>query len=234
MKHFAESTAAALDFNAVTIAPNYGRLTRDPLNLAISAGELVMIGVSDLGHGSTFADVAGGMIPAASGKVSVLGQVWSQLNTSATYQLRGRIGRLLTRGRWYEGMTILETILLPQLHHTQRSRIELRREATASARHFGLPGIPTTDHRQMSNSDLQRAGCVRAFLGSPPLLLLEEPLLDAPADMLSPLANACLKAMYRGAAILWLTCQNEQLRNLKIPATRRYMASAGEFAELGI
>jgi phospholipid/cholesterol/gamma-HCH transport system ATP-binding protein len=84
----------------------------------------------------------------------------------------------------------------------------------------------------MSKADLQRAGCVRAFLGTPPLLMLEEPMLDAPADMLPPLLNACLQAMHRGAAVLWLTCQHQQLRNSRIPATRRYLVSAGEFGEL--
>jgi phospholipid/cholesterol/gamma-HCH transport system ATP-binding protein len=221
-----------LEFTNVRIAPDQGRLTRLPLNLALQAGELILLGVPYLEQASAIADVATGLVPAKSGSVSFLGHDWSRLSRNAVYALRGRIGRLLTRGRWIEGMSILENILLPQLHHTGRRRDELLHEALESARRFGLPGIPTTAYQDMLPEDLQRAGCVRAFLGSPALVLLPEPTLGSKSDMLPPLVNACLDAMYRGAAILWLTQRNDLVRDSKIPAARRFMINAGALEEL--
>jgi len=221
-------TDAALVFRDVRTEAAEGNLTRLPLNLMVRAGDLTLVGVSDPQQAATIADVAGGLIPAESGTVTVLGHDWDRLGHDAVDRLRGRIGRLLTRGRWLESVPILENVLLPQLHHTERSREDLLREATASARRFGLPGIPTTDYHDTMPADLQRAGCVGAFLGAPALVLLEEPAVDARADMLSPLVNATLDAMHRGAAVLWLTHRLELVHDPKIPATRRFVASAVE------
>ena len=86
----------------------------------------------------------------------------------------------------------------------------------------------------MMPGDLQRAGCVRAFLGSQVLILLQEPTLDSHADILPPLINACLDAMNRGAAILWLTQRDDLIRDSKIPAARRLIVRAGELEELTV
>ena len=226
--------AAALALDEVRIAPSLGNLTRLPLSLEVGAGELAMISVIDQTQGNTFANVAGGVIPAKSGTVSVLGQDWSRLDLDAANDLRGRIGRLLTRGRWLEGLPIVENILLPQLHHSRRSREELLHEAAHSARQFGLPGIPTTSPQQMLPADLQRAGFVRAFLGTPALVLLEEPTQDVPDEILPPLVNACLEAMHRGAAVVWLTCRQDLVHDPKIPAAHRFVAEAGNLLRVTI
>ncbi len=226
------SPRAALRLADLVIAPNRGRLPRRPLNLEVMAGELALVGVSDLRQATTIADAACGMEPAASGTVWALGRDWSRLSREAAYALRGRIGRLLTEGRWLEGLTILENILLTQLHHSSRSRDELLREAAESAGRFGLPGIPTGRYGDLTPSDLQRAGCVRAFLGSPALILLQEPTLDTDADLLPPLVNACLEAMHRGAAILWLTRKSDLVSDPRLPATRRYLVRAAALEEL--
>jgi len=227
----APADGTALSFADVSIAPSKGHLTRRPMNLAVRAGELALIGVQDLRQAATIADVAAGLVPAERGTVSALGRDWSGLSRDSVYALRGRIGRLLTRGRWIEGLSVLENILLPQLHHTLRSRDELLREAAESARRFGLPGIPTTAYQHLAPSDLQRAGCVRAFLGSPALILLQEPTLDGKADILPPLINACLEAMQRGAAVVWLTQRIEFIRDPILPVTRRFMISAAVLEE---
>jgi phospholipid/cholesterol/gamma-HCH transport system ATP-binding protein len=40
-------------------------------------------------------------------------------------------------------MTLLDKVLLPQLHHTRRPYAESRAEAARLASWFGLPGLPT-------------------------------------------------------------------------------------------
>ena len=209
------------------MSPTGGSVTRDPISLALRAGELAMIGVFDLNQGHAVAETCSGLTRPESGTVSVLGQDWSKLDYNAANRLRGCIGRLLTRGRWLEGYSILDNILLQQLHHGHSSRQKLLEQATALARQFGLPGVPTSSPPDMLPDDLQRAGCVRAFLGSPSLIILEEPMLSADESILPALVNACLTAMYRGAAILWITRRQDIVRDPSMPASQRFVASAG-------
>lgn len=218
---------AVLSVRAVRMSPTGGSVTREPISLDVRAGELAMIGVFDLTQGHAVAEACSGLTRPESGTVCVLGQDWSTLDYNAANKLRGRIGRLLTRGRWLEGYSVLDNILLQQLHHGHASRQKLLDRATELARQFGLPGVPTSSPRDMLPEDLQCAGCVRAFIGSPALILLEEPMLSANEGILPPLVNACLEAMYRGAAIVWITRRQDIVRDANMPATQRFIASAG-------
>jgi ABC-type ATPase involved in cell division len=54
-------------------------------------------------------------------------------------------------------------------------------------------------------TDLQRAGCVRAVIGAPDLILLERPAHWVFPEIMPPLINAVRSARNRGAAVVWLT-----------------------------
>lgn len=212
------------------MSPGAGSVSREPISLEARSGELVMIGVFDLNQGHAVADACSGITRPDTGTVAVLGRDWSKLDYNAANRLRGRIGRLLTRGRWLEGFSVLDNILLQQLHHGRTSREELLDQATTLARQFGLPGVPTANAQDMLPEDLQRAGCTRAFLGNPALILLEEPMMSADESILPPLLNVCLEAMYRGAAILWITRRQDVVRDPSIPASQRFVASTGRLS----
>ena len=116
---------------------------------------------------------------------------------------------------------MLDNILLPQLHHTRRPYAEIRAEAARLASWFGLPGLPTGRPGDVPPAMLQRAACVRAFLGAPSLIVVES-LADGLADgLLAPLINAMRVARDRDAAVLWF-CQDAELyEDPSLPATRR-------------
>jgi phospholipid/cholesterol/gamma-HCH transport system ATP-binding protein len=100
------------------------------------------------------------------------------------------------------------------------------------ATHFGLPGFPAGGPRDLVPEDLQRLACVRAFLGNPTLLLLEEPTFGVYPELLVPLIHAIRRARSRGSAVLWLTAAAGVWRDPSIPATARYRLVGRQFMEI--
>ena len=71
---------------------------------------------------------------------------------------------------------------------------------------------------QATASDLARADLIRAFTGSPTLVILEGP----PADGIGPLVSAIRTVRDRDGAVLWFTLDPALWYEPAIPATRRY------------
>ena len=129
-------------------------------------------------------------------------------------------------------LSLMENILLPQLHHTPRSVSDLCEEAAALAELFGLPGVPSGLPGDCLRSDLQRAAWVRAFLGRPALILLEEPTADQDSEDVFALIDVIRTARDRGAAVIWLTRKDVIWRDPLLPVTSRYRLAAGKFREV--
>ena len=91
----------------------------------------------------------------------------------------------------------------------------------------GLPGLPLAPPDQLTAADRLRCGLVRAFLGAPPLLLLETPDSGVPAELLPPLLDALGRARARGAACLWLTDQSALLRDAALGGRRLRLTDQG-------
>ena len=200
--------------------------------LDLFGGDLALINIERPRFGSILADACCGLHRTAAGSIFFLGKNWARLPSDTANALRGRIGRLFTSGNWINRMTLLENILLPQLHHTRRMLSEIRDEATQLARHFGLPGLPTGYPGDINRADHQRAACIRAFLGQPSLVLLEEPTFGAYPEIVPPLVNAIRKACERGAAVIWLTLEDQVWNDSLLPATYRFRLTARKLMEV--
>jgi phospholipid/cholesterol/gamma-HCH transport system ATP-binding protein len=200
--------------------------------LDLYGGDLTLINLERPRFGSILADACCGLHPAAAGSIYFLGKNWDMLPSDTANALRGRIGRVFTAGNWIDRMTLLENILLPQLHHTRRMFSELRAEAAQLAQHFGLPGLPAGLPDEVIRADHQRAACIRAFLGQPSLILLEEPTFGAYPEIIPPLINAIRKARERGAAVIWLTLEDQVWNDSLLPATYRYRLTARKLMEV--
>ena len=195
-------------------------------------GDLALINLERPRFGSFFADACCGLCPAAKGRIFFLGKDWSALPPNTANALRGRIGRVFTSGNWLNRLTLLENILLPQLHHTRRKIAELRDEAVQLAEYFGLPGLPSGWPDDVMRADHQRAACIRAFLGQPSLVVLEEPTFGVYPEILPPLVNAIRRACDRGCAVIWLTREDQVWNDPLLPATRRYRLTARKLMEV--
>jgi phospholipid/cholesterol/gamma-HCH transport system ATP-binding protein len=146
--------------------------------------------------------------------------------------LRGRIGRVFRTANWINHLSLMENILLSQLHHTRRSIRRLRDEAGTLAQQFGLPGLPLGLPGDYTTAELRRAACVRAFLGQPLLILLEEPTSGIYAEIISALMAAVRAARERGAAVIWLTQKSLIWRDPTLPVSQRYRLVAGKLMEV--
>jgi phospholipid/cholesterol/gamma-HCH transport system ATP-binding protein len=215
-----------------TVLMTDGTAESDKLSLSVYSGDLVLIRLARLEQTSTFADTCAGLIEPTSGGVYFLGRNWPELFPDQANALRGRIGRVFRTGNWINHLALMENILLPQRHHTRRSVRQLRDEAGGLAQQFGLPGIPLDLPGDTPAADLQRAACVRAFLGRPLLIVLEEPTAGIYLEIISALMNAVREARERGAAVIWLTQKNLIWNDETLPVTQRYRLVAGKLMEV--
>lgn len=202
------------------------------LNLSLYGGDLFLVNAERPRFGSIFADACCGLNLPVEGTISFLGKDWASLPPDTANALRGRIGRVFTSGNWINSLTLMENILLSQRHHTRRDFAELQEEAVRLAIHFGLPGLPSGSADDLIRADHQRAVCVRAFLGQPSMILLEEPTFGAYPDLLLPLVNAIRSACDRGCGVVWLTLDDQIWNDPLLPVTARYRLSARQLMEV--
>ena len=200
--------------------------------MSLFGGDLALINIERPRFGSILADACCGLYQAAEGSIFFLGKNWSALPSDTANALRGKIGRVFTFGNWINRLTLLENILLPQLHHTRRKFAALRDEAVHLAAQFGLPGLPMGLPDDVMRADHQRAACIRAFLGQPALILLEEPTFGVYPEVMPPRINAIRKARDRGSAVIWLTLEDQVWNDSLLPATHRYRLTARKLMEV--
>jgi phospholipid/cholesterol/gamma-HCH transport system ATP-binding protein len=196
------SEASLLELEMAVAAPEADLALNVPLSFRIAPGEYALIEVADHAQPAAFADLCSGLTEPQSGHVRFLGRDWGELPDEYAAALRGRIGRVFTIGAWVPFLDVATNILLPSLHHTRRDRHELRSEALTLAREFGLPGLPLDRPDDLAPADLDRAALVRAFLGDPLLVLVEDrPTLSLTPAVLNRVAATC----DRGGAVVWLS-----------------------------
>ena len=200
--------------------------------LHADAGDLVLIQVADLHQAELWGDVAVGLLGANGGQVSILGNDLSGLDWETSNWLRGRVGRVFSRGSWMDRLSVLDNVLLSARHHSRRGEDELLTEASELAALFGMPGIPLGMPDSATRIELQCAACIRAFLGGPMLVILEDPTYGAGVSLLRPLVDAIRIARNRGAAVLWFTPSAAIWRDRSIPVTRRYRMAGDELIEV--
>lgn len=206
-------SASILHFAGVTVpsGPRYETGLSD-VSFALGPGELLLARIERENERLPLADATQGLIETEGGSVSFMGECWDALSTERAAARRGRIGRLFDDEGWINDLDVDENILLAQLHHTKRTEAEIMDEALTLARVFGLPGLPRGRADKVRRWDLRKAACIRAFLGSPDLIIIEQPVRGVYADLTASLLNAAQTARRRGAAVLW-TMTDPQLWN---------------------
>ena len=226
-----QATPPLLAFDSARLSLDADLPPTRPLTLEVRPGELVLVDATDAPRSAAFADAACGLAPPAAGRVRFLGHDWAGVSPDASNALRGLMGRLLPDGGWLDQFSTADNVILQRLHHGTRGRRHLLAEAAALARHFGLPGIPLARPSLLTLEDRRRAGLVRAFLGTPRLVLVEPLPHLADPEFLEPLVNALRRLRDRGGAALWLTLDGRIWRDASLPVTRRLRIIGAEFFE---
>ena len=191
--------ASALPFFEESALPNA------PLDLQLMPGECALIETADTDRTTAFAELCSGMTALRQGEARFMGYDWTGLDRERAAALRGRIGRIHHKGAWISMLGTHVNIMLAQLHHTREPEAAIARSATELAQALGLPGLPLVRPDRLSEGDLMRAACVRAFLGEPQLLLLESTITPERAELTAPLLDLLSRALDRGAAAICFT-----------------------------
>jgi phospholipid/cholesterol/gamma-HCH transport system ATP-binding protein len=222
-----------LQFDDTVFTDTSGAVARShEVSLSAFAGDLILIRLARLEQTIGLADACAGILRPSRGTVRFLGRNWPELPPDQANALRGRVGRVFKTGNWVSHLSVMDNILLLQRHHTRRSVHRLCDEAGELSQQFGLPGLPVGMPGDLTAADLQRTACVRAFLGRPLLILLEEPTSGIFLEVISALMGAIRDARDRGAAVIWLTQKGLIWKDQTLPVTRRYRLIAGRLMEV--
>ena len=216
------ASPAILKFNGVTIesGPHYETGLWNS-SFEIKQGELLLVRIERENERLPLADATEGLVPPTPGSVMFLGEDWQCISADRAAALRGKIGRLFDDEGWVSDLDVDQNIMLAQRHHTPRSEEDIMEEALKLARVFGLPGLPRGRPGSMRRWDLRKAACIRAFLGQPTFIILEQPVRGVYADLMAPLVNAVQAARKRGAAVLWTVTDPKIWHHSGIRATTR-------------
>jgi phospholipid/cholesterol/gamma-HCH transport system ATP-binding protein len=224
-----------LNFNNVILKPASGlAMALSGASVRVCAGEILVIGVDGQSHGvgNPLFDLAEGLLDPDDGSVSFEGRDWRAMSPDGQSKVRARIGRVFESLGWISSLSLYENITLSQRHHTRRPDEQIASEVMDLARMAGVAADLNQRPEYTGRSELQKCQWVRAFAGSPALVLLEHPEAGVPAENVVWLIDMTRSALDRGAAVVWVTSDQRQLHDKHIPGARRQSLRDGKLVSL--
>ena len=197
-------TRSILTLESVRLADGLSSTRTASIDRDLRRGEVGFLHVADDGEAAALVDLCVGRVAPAGGAVRFFSRDWATCRRPQVLGLRRRIGAVIQTEVWPSQMTIMEAVLMAQIYHHRRTRAESVAEAVELSRLFGLPGLPAESRETTARPTLVRAGCVRGLLGSPDLVLVQDPQVDAAPELAVPMAQAMAAVKTRGAAALWI------------------------------
>lgn len=191
-------------------------------DFTLNAGDLLLARVAIESVRTPLPDLAQGLLAPVEGTVSFSGQNWQTAHPDRVAELRGRIGRVFESGGWLSNLDVDENVLLSQKYHTGRPEQEMLDEAQGLARFFDLPALPKGRPHQVARHELRRAQWVRAFIGKPLLIILEDPTEDLQARWAEKLVEKSRQARDEGAAVIWITSSPKEESNAALKPTLKF------------
>jgi len=208
------------------------RLTLGPggtveIDLALHAGELALVVSDDPPATGPLIDALCGLVRPEAGCIRVLGRPWDGLGGDVANALRGRIATIATDPVFPSNMGVGDSAVMGPLYHSRRPEPDVLRDAARLARSFGLPGLPLARPGELGRDARIRVACVRALLGAPDLLVLDETVDRLPEPLEGPVINAVRGVCARGGAVLWLTGEAWRRADSRFPASARLQLRNG-------
>ncbi len=174
------ASPSALHLEDVTFAYGKGMPVLQIEQMQVARGESVFVhGPSGSGKTTLLSLIAGVLQPTL-GKVHVLGQDLDRTGAAARDRLRGAsMGYIFQGFNLIPYLSVSDNIALPcQLHRERRERIRaatLPEEVERLARRLDIHAHLNHRVARLSTGQQQRVAIARALIGSPPLLIADEP-----------------------------------------------------------
>ena len=175
------------------------------VSFSVNAGDLMVVHLAQGYSGASLADAVQGLLRPKCGRVLFQDQDWVEMTPDEQAIFRGQIGRVFNRGGWISNLDVDENVTLSLRHHTTRPRNEIQSEAMSLAVKAGFGELPMVRPDLLNANERKRAQWIRAFLGDPTLVILEEPMHDVYEEYAEHLIKLVEEARQHGCGVLWLT-----------------------------
>ena len=148
---------------------------RHPLSLVVEENSFLVVRTVPVLGSRLFRLILGAERP-ASGSVSVLDKAPGDLPRQEVRALRSRIGSVLIPDGLVGNMTVWRNLALPLIFASGMDEDEVERRIERVVEAFGLDDIRTRRPANLPADARQIVALARAVVGSPSLLLLDDPL----------------------------------------------------------
>ncbi|MEL6813495.1 MAG: cell division ATP-binding protein FtsE [Cyanobacteria bacterium J06598_3] len=198
--------------------PNGSPALQD-INLSLNKGDFLFItGPSGAGK-STLLKLLYGQEKATQGSVCINGQDITHLKGNQLALLRRRIGVVFQDYKLIASRTVAENVAFV-LHAQGYSRKEIERRLPVTLKMVGLQDKAERFPSQLSGGEQQRASIARAIVGTPPLLLADEPTGNLDGDNARQVINILRKLNGIGITVVVTTHDEQIVRQLSYPVVQ--------------
>ena len=189
------------------------------VNLTLEKGDFLFItGPSGAGK-STLLKMLYGQERPSEGSIFVNGQDITRLKGDRLAMLRRRIGVVYQDYKLIANRTVSENIAFV-LHAQGHSRKEINRRLPVTLKMVGLQSKANRFPSQLSGGEQQRASIARAIVGTPPLLLADEPTGNLDPDNARQVFNILRKLNSIGITVVVTTHNEQMVRQLNHPVVQ--------------
>lgn len=197
------------------------------IDFSLNRGEVALIELEEGREHIPLAALAQGLINPDQGNVFFNGEDWAQMGATRQSQNRGRIRRVFEHYGWISNLDVMENLCLSECYHSSRDFKDVQQEACGLARRFGIDPIPDARPTRVHNMVLRKLEWVRAFIGTPDLIILERPFFGAPKADFPKLIEVVCEAAHRGVSVLW--CSDDvRIKGCRELANARWFRMDGE------
>ena len=189
------------------------------INLALKKGDFLFVtGPSGAGK-STLLKLLYGQEKPTEGNVYINGQDIGHLRGNRLALLRRRIGVVFQDYKLIPTRTVAENVAFV-LHAQGYSRKEINRRLPVTLKMVGLQNKADRFPSQLSGGEQQRASIARAVVGTPPLLLADEPTGNLDGDNARQVINILRKLNSIGITVVVTTHDEPMVRSLNYPVVQ--------------
>ncbi|WP_121970091.1 cell division ATP-binding protein FtsE [Leptolyngbya sp. BC1307] len=186
------------------------------ITLTVKRGSFLFVtGPSGAGKSTLLKMLYGEENPTA-GSICINGQDITQLRGDRLAMLRRRIGVVFQDYKLIPRRTVAENVAFV-LHAQGYSRKEINRRLPVALKMVGLQDKADRFPAQLSGGEQQRASIARAVVGTPPLLLADEPTGNLDSDNARQVINILRKLNSIGISVVITTHDEVMVRQLSYP-----------------
>lgn len=210
---------AIIGLHQVTKAYPGGSLALDGVDLSVGRGDFIFItGPSGSGK-STLLKLLYGEERANAGTITVDGYAVGELRGDRLAELRRRIGIVFQDYKLIPRRTVAENVAFSLWAQGLR-RAEIQRRLGPALKMVGLPHKANSFPDELSGGEQQRVSIARAIVGTPPILLADEPTGNLDGNNSLQVIKILQKLNGIGITVIVTTHDEALLRHFAYPVVR--------------